>query len=137
MLAQKMRQVPDEKEAYTVRQTANEEGWKLQYDIYKHLTTLSTGSIILVVTFLEKLFKNPVWKGLVIASLVCLFLSIFGSFTVMNILASQIREMEADERYEKRHVTIIVTALVLFLLGIICLIIFASKNLFAGNLKPS
>lgn len=135
MLAQKTRQLPDEKATYTVRQTANQEGWKLQYDIYKHLTTLSTGSIILVVTFLERLFKNPVWKPLIIVSLISLFLSIFGSFTVMNILASQIREMEADERYEKKHVIIIFAALGLFLLGIICLIVFASKNLFAGNLK--
>lgn len=132
-----MSQTSDEKSTYSVRQTANQEGWKLQYDIYKHLTTLSTGSIILVVTFLEKLFKNPVGKGLVITALCSLFLCIFGSFFVMNILASQIREMEADERYEKRHGLIIGSALILFLLGIVSLILFAVINLFLGNLKSS
>ena len=38
---------------------------KLWSDYLKHLTTLSTGSILLIATFLEKLFSQPRWKAAV------------------------------------------------------------------------
>ena len=41
------------------------EGNKLLYDTLKHLTTLCTGSIIILVAFLEKIFLNAEWKFLV------------------------------------------------------------------------
>ncbi len=111
-------------------QKANEEGWKLKYDIYKHLTTLNTGSVLLLVTFLEKLFKNPRWKGLVIASF-CLFLaSLLASMVVMNILASAVQNMKIDEAYESRNFKVIVFTLATFLAGVISLVMFAVINLY-------
>lgn len=135
-----MSQVPDKTSSsqptsYTVNQKANEESWKLKYDIYKHLTTLSTGSILLLVTFLEKIFVRPAWKGLVIAALCLLFISILASFIVMNILASVIRDMKLDNKEERFYTKIIGFALIAFLLGILSLIIFAVGNLYMGNLK--
>jgi len=41
---------------------ADQEGEKLYFDSMKHLTTLSTGSVLLLVTFLEKLFSSPRWR---------------------------------------------------------------------------
>jgi hypothetical protein len=38
---------------------ADEESVKMQYDGFKHLTTLNTGSILLLVAFLERVFSNP------------------------------------------------------------------------------
>jgi len=121
--------------AYTVQQKANEEGWKLRYDIYKHLTTLSTGSILLVITFLEKIFVRPAWKGLVILALCGFFASILASFLVMNVLATTIGEMKLEEKEEKVYTRIIGFALVTFLLGILSLMVFAVANLYFGNLK--
>lgn len=115
--------------SYSIQQTAHEQSWKLQYDIYKHLTTLSTGSILLLITFLDKLFAQPVWKGLVVVALCCLFASILTSFVVMNLMASQVREMEVDQRFVARNLTVIILALSTFSLGIVSLIIFAVKNL--------
>src|SRR5687768_10984846 len=128
-MSQKISKIADKSTSYSIQQTAHEESWKLQYDIYKHLTTLSTGSILLLITFLEKLFAKPVWKGLVLIALCCLFASILTSFIVMNLMASQVREMEVDQRFVKRNLTVIIIALGTFLLGIISLIIFAVKNL--------
>ncbi len=135
-----MSQVPDKASSsqptsYTVNQKANEESWKLKYDIYKHLTTLSTGSILLLVTFLEKIFVRLVWKGLVIAAFCLLFIAILASFIVMNILASVIRDMKLNKREERFNTKIIGFALIAFLLGILSLIIFAVVNLYMGNLK--
>jgi hypothetical protein len=126
---QKLSKIADRASAYSPQQIAHEESWKLQYDIYKHLTTLSTGSILLLITFLEKLFSRPLWKWLVPVALCCLFASIFFSFVVMNILASYVREMGADQRFVKRNLVIIFIDLGLFSLGILSLIAFAVKNL--------
>lgn len=49
---------------FTVFEKAQEEGNKLLYDTTKHLATLCTGSLLLLVTFLEKLFTSPLWKPL-------------------------------------------------------------------------
>jgi hypothetical protein len=39
---------------------------KLTFDYIKHITTLDTGSIVLLATFLEKFFKKPEWRVLII-----------------------------------------------------------------------
>ena len=128
-MSQKLSNIADKATSYSIQQTAHEESWKLQYDIYEHLTTLSTASILLLITFLEKLFAKPVWKGLVFVGLCSLFASILASFIVMNLMASQVREMKVDQRFVGRNLTVIFLALGTFLLGIISLIIFAFKNL--------
>lgn len=112
-------------------QKAHEEAWKLRYDTYKHLTTLSTGSILLLVTFLEKLFNKPLWKGLVVVAL-CLFLtSILASLFAMNVLASAVQNMGMSRKEEAFSGIIIFVAWSGFLFGIISMIIFAVKNLYA------
>ncbi len=128
-MSQKLSKITDRSTSYSVQQTAHEESWKLQYDIYKHLTTLSTASILLLITFLEKLFAKPAWKGLVLVALIALLASILVSFIVMNLMASQVREMEVDQRFVSRNLAVIIIALGTFLLGIFSLIIFAVKNL--------
>jgi|GEM_PF-2398080 len=133
---QRVSKITDKPSSYSPQQTANEEGWKLQYDIYKHLTTLSTGSILLLITFLEKLFSRPSYKWLVPLALCSLFASIFFSFFVMNILASYVRDMGADKRFIKRNMVIIFISLGLFLLGIISLIVFAVVNLMQQQPLP-
>jgi hypothetical protein len=117
---------PDVASAY---QKAHEESWKLRYDTYKHLTTLATGSILLLVTFLEKLFTRPLWKGLVIAAFCLFFLTIMASFFLMNMLVSFIREGEVGKRDEKLNLALTRVALISFLLGVVSLIIFAVNNL--------
>lgn len=113
-----------------VGQKAREESWKLRYDTYKHLTTLSTGSILLLVTFLEKLFTKPQWKWLVIASFCSFVVTTLASLIVMNTLAGFIREMELKKNDEILGNVYVVIALASFLLGITSLIIFAVKNLY-------
>ncbi len=115
---------------YSIAQKANEESWKLRYDTYKHLTTLSTGSILLLVTFLEKLFTRPIWKELVIVSFCMFLVTILASLVLMNMSAGFIREMEIEKRDEKLGSICVVVTLTSFLFGIVTLIIFAVKNLY-------
>ena len=45
------------------------ESYRAERDFYKHLTTLSTASVVLIATFLVKVFPNPEWKELVNTSM--------------------------------------------------------------------
>jgi hypothetical protein len=59
------------------------------YDYLKHLGTLSTGSILLITGFLEKLFKQPEWKVLVGVSLVGFMLTVVFSVIVHSITVAE------------------------------------------------
>lgn len=60
------------------------ESTKLNFDAIKHLTTLSTGSIVLLVAFLEKIFREEQhWRILIGAALICFILSIVGCVSAL------------------------------------------------------
>lgn len=102
------------------------ESIKLQFDLYKHLTTLSTGAILLLAAFLEKLFKEPHGKWLVGVSMGCFLLSTVGSVGLMGeravTMSGTVRTEEDIEFYNRRlrftmlAYTIAVTALTTFTL---------------------
>jgi len=56
---------------------------RIQYDYFKHLTTLSTGSILIIVAFLEKVFSFPSLIGLSMASVTSLAFCLVGSLLAM------------------------------------------------------
>jgi hypothetical protein len=62
------------------------ESYRAERDFYKHMTTLSTASVILIATFLEKVFPNPEWTDLVNVSLSGFAVSVVGC-AVMYALA--------------------------------------------------
>jgi hypothetical protein len=62
------------------------ESYRAERDFYKHLTTLSTASVVLIATFLVKVFPNPDWKELVNVSLSGFAVSVVGC-AVMYALA--------------------------------------------------
>jgi hypothetical protein len=109
---------------------------KLSFETTKHLTTLSAGSIVLLVTFLEKLFNtNREWIALIGIALVSFVLSIICAMfsmtqwpdTMLFYLASDKTERRS-QAYKQRRTDR--AAFLAFLLGIICLVIFALKNLY-------
>ena len=55
---------------------------KLSFDWCKHIATLSTGSILLMVTFREKLAVQPKWRFLLPIALVSFVLAILGTLGV-------------------------------------------------------
>lgn len=115
---------------YTDSLKALEESLKLRYDTYKHLTTLNAGSILLITTFLEKLFVGPKWKGLVGAALGLFVISIILCFRLMNTAAHFIMLMDIPPD-EARTTNILVSLCAFcFVWGLICMAIFALKNLY-------
>ena len=101
---------------------------------FKHLTTLSTGSIILIATFLEKLFKLPEWKGAVILSLVAFLICIFAStlaYTTMLFLEHPFVKKENLERAWVKYIggSGILFSWLVFFVGILSFTLFTIKNL--------
>lgn len=112
-------------------------GWDLEshrkhlFDYLKHMTTLSTGSILLQLAFLEKVFSQPRWKGLVAISLVSFSASIIGAVVVHTTLMGTHIDSAKWERTEKRVVAFALLSVWLgFLAGVVTLVIFALRNLF-------
>jgi cytochrome c oxidase assembly factor CtaG len=62
---------------------------KLGFDYFKHLTTLSTGSIVFLGSVLEKLFSEPAWKPLVYISfagfVICVVASVFAMLSFCHL----------------------------------------------------
>jgi len=106
--------------------------YEQEQSFLKHLTSLSTGSIIIIVAFLEKIFNNPEWKYLVGISIVLFLVSIIGC-----VIAHLLSVLEVDQPVEKRMSKPVLIGFSIstpmafggFLGGIICFGIFAIKNL--------
>lgn len=60
---------------------------KFWADYIKHLTTLSTGSVLLISTFLEQFFTRPLWKPCVAVALSAFLLSVIGAIIAYTSMA--------------------------------------------------
>lgn len=107
---------------------------KLSFEAMKHLTTLSAGSLLLLVTFLEKLFVNRrAWTALVGIAIVLFIISIIAAMYALMQSSMVITKFVVDENDEQRSVRKVATeflAFLAFILGIISLAIFALKNFY-------
>ena len=74
---------------------AFEEGSKLFHDTFKHLTTLSTGSVLLIATFFEK-SNSPQWNILARLSLIGFTIATLGSVLLMLFLAKDVSIGKTD-----------------------------------------
>jgi hypothetical protein len=66
------------------------------YDYLKHLTTLSTGSVVLLATFAEKFPKDAAWRSCLPISMASLLLSVLSSVTSMFFALSCQRYGDED-----------------------------------------
>ncbi|MEC8859566.1 MAG: hypothetical protein VYE29_06120 [Pseudomonadota bacterium] len=100
------------------------------YDYLKHLATLSTGSLLLLVAVAERFANNPEWGILFGGSIAFLLISIISSLICMFFVLSNERYC-CGEDPEWEIDTIIFSFLVtgaFFILGVFSLVVFAIKN---------
>jgi hypothetical protein len=103
-----------------------------EQDVMKHVATLSTGSLVLLATFLEKLFLHPQWIWLVAVSLIGFALSIVGTLAwqILSLLhISAVRSKRAGLIAGGVVLPVIAAALGGFLVGVASLATFAVKNI--------
>ena len=85
------------KEAFELLDKVNEL-LRFHYDYHKHLTTLSAGSILIIIAILKGIFKEPKGIIIVLSSIVCFVLSLACSLIVMSMIekiTAHIIEMHA------------------------------------------
>lgn len=103
---------------------------KQLYDFFKHLTTINTGSILLMIAMLEKLFKSPEWKWLIGASFTCFLLSLCASLFCMFFYIRRLGEAEGLGDIERNFAgASFLTSTIGFLAGLVTLAVFSLKNL--------
>jgi len=108
------------------------ESYKQEQDFLKHLVSLSTGAILLLVTFLQDLFKKPLGKSLVWWTLLGFTLSIVGSlfvhfFSIMDV--NRKVENKISTKYPFTGVFFTLLCFGGFLTGLVSLVIFTLKNM--------
>ncbi len=102
---------------------------KLAHDYLKHLATLNTGALLLIVTFLEKLFQRPEWPFLVGVSIVCFLIGVVSTVAAQ---AGVLEDMYSRGATWARPLTAIgfTGAWGGLLLGLAALVAFCLKNLY-------
>ncbi|MEA2761370.1 MAG: hypothetical protein QOD47_654 [Gemmatimonadaceae bacterium] len=108
------------------------ESYRAERDFYKHLTTLSTASVVLIATFLVKVFPNPEWQELVNISLSGFAVSVVGCAVMyaLSVLDTD-SELSLHKQMPTRWVSWLPMTAGLggFFIGIATLAAFAIHNL--------
>jgi len=107
--------------------------YKAQIDVIKHLATLDTGTLLVIVAFVERTFKAPHHQYLVGLAVLLLLASLIASaFACLTVLAGfprrGARRMGRDDRRD--HLLSLSMTFFGFLFGIAALALFFGLNWF-------
>ena len=107
------------------------EAYTTAFDYLKHISSLCTGSILLIVAFLEKLFSNPEWKFLIAVSLVSFLTCIIGTIGGQAAVIEFIDKEATVAKWAKPLAGVsFATVWMFFIVGLLSLVVFALKNLY-------
>ena len=104
------------------------EAAKLEYDAFKHLTTLSSGAVVVIAALMDKAFPGAAWKWLAGASAVAFLVSCF--FSVIMMLYAAYTAENADPKNGLSVIVVVAfaTAAICFLGGVAALASFILIN---------
>lgn len=106
------------------------EMYKLVFDLMKHITTLSSGAIIIVITLVEKVFATQPPVGMLVSTLGAFCVSIVCAIFAMLILSVNATEGMTEEEGDKVwFASCAVIATLGFAVGIVAIAINAFVNL--------
>ncbi len=106
------------------------EARKLIHDYLKHLATLSTGSILLIVTFLEKISAQPRWTWLVAVAIVSMASSVIATLVAQAGNLDSLTETEEPDELSNFTFFSMLVCWCGFGLGIISVVVFGVANIF-------
>lgn len=110
---------------------------KLIFDLFRHLTTIDTGAIVILATFFAKSFDKTSMNWLVIVFVITILISLVGCVIGMFLGASSMAMMNEDFMLDEKTnilgATMIVFGIsfVFFVIGIISLGAFVIVNIMA------
>jgi hypothetical protein len=101
----------------------------IYFDYVKHLNTLASGSIILEVSFLEKIFPHPRWRVLAVLSLAFFTVSVISALLLYSSTVTAAGRSFVAPKDDRMGRILLRLVLLGFLLGITSLAVFGMKNL--------
>jgi hypothetical protein len=107
-----------------------DEQLKLAYDLFKHLTTLNTGSVLLLLTFFERFSKEPEWRFLIGTSLFLFLVSLVSSLLAMYLLMGVSHDEDGFQIAHAIGWRVYLTAVAGFFLALAAMGLFALKNFY-------
>ena len=107
------------------------EAYTTAFDYMKHISSLCTASILLLVAFLEKLFTNPEWKFCVALSLVSFLICVVSCLVCQAATIEMIDNEKTIARWAKPTLYLGFAAVwTFFSIGLASLTLFAIVNLY-------
>lgn len=105
---------------------------KAFYDYLKHLSTLATGSIVLLAAILEKLFAQPSWKPLVVISIGGFLVTVVSSVLAYSLMVLNFPRPGINSKRWEGNVVFwaMVVTWISFVAGVFSLAVFIVRNLF-------
>jgi len=116
-----------------------EETMKGFSDYFKHITTLDTGAILIIIAFIEKAFKRPEARGLIAIAFVCFASSLVCSVVAIYGYAKRIAAEEQKihieySNFRKALAKVNFSISILgFIFGVLSLVIFGIVNILGGS----
>lgn len=103
---------------------------KLLFDLNKHITTLATGTLLLMAGLYERVFKTPMWKLLAAITFVLFAVSVICSVIAMFGFAMYSRKTHNTPQDPIRWgATFFSLALLSLAGGVLVFVVFVLKNL--------
>lgn len=96
---------------------------KTLIDLIKHITTLNTGSIVLLATFIEKVFTDTNYMWLASAAVICFMLSIVFLISCGFAIFQSIRVAKTIILPSNAHTNLITFTFLTFVLGMISFVL--------------
>ncbi len=107
------------------------ESLKLDHESFKHLTTVSTGSIVILAAFLEKLLNAPELKWLIPLTFLALIVAAYTSVVQMfRISHADVRAGQGMGSQRRKFPLVAILSCGSFLLGMLCLSVFVTWNFY-------
>jgi len=104
----------------------------LLFDWYKHLTTLSTASILIISALVQRLFRDSDWSWLIVVALLLLLTSVlplvFSMLGIIDKVSSHPEPRSARRENLRNYRNATTFGWVAFNLGIVSFIIFVIRN---------
>lgn len=109
---------------------------RAMHDMVKHMSTLSSGSLVLVITLMDKVFQKPVAGAWLICAVVCLFLSLVASafgYFMLVVSYPRVGGARMDKASRNGMATWLGILLATFVVGMFLLATFFVMNLLSRS----
>lgn len=102
---------------------------KYAFEFFKHITTLDTGSVLIIVALWERLFKHPNYSFVASIAFSLFGISLLASTVAMYYMVRLMRAEEQIRPFERFPLIVFLASTIGFGLGLLGIVVFAVLNI--------